>query len=777
MADSDRRIEALEAELARLRDVLSRPGATAQPEAPPPLSAAVSSPYSEAQPLPSFYWLEKLAMALTVVVFVAGFFLLVHRAPGPLIHAGGGILSLLLLAWGLCQAAPGRLMSQGVLACGMGTAFISALDLLDVFPSPWPSLGVLCVVTVLAVAARWRQSEAAFGVVAVLACVCAIPDLGLYGTGGLGITLTLCLCVFLITGPRAGTFPIWAACAAVFAQLALPMVLMVPSGSPARNLAAMLLLQSLTTLTCLRYVVRGGPRPYNAALLVFGNAVICVVVVSWALDGSPAGVHALGMALSAVLFALLAGTSHRWRPTANPIMACLSTVVMIAAAMGMWSGLPEELFAPALAAGSAMLVVVCRQTGSPLLRRLEAVSAMAAFGFCLFRLQLGGLVSLGAITLPANWLNAFGTMFFLCLAATLHEKCFPGGLCRGTHHTKAMARAALAALILLTITVLDRGADTALPFVLAAESLGVVGLGLLLFTPQIGVAGMFLLAPAHLCYHAFLWQPLPGFTTQPDFTLNTAGMVAFTLAGAATWERYLRRFHSSTAEWDHYAVVALPFLAAAFLSYTLLCDWLPVSVIPAGMAALGVLCLAPSRLLRLDGLTMAALFCLGAAGMTYGLLVYPPLSAASTDSLFVPGTTLMILLFVTAERLTARLFPGTVDAPHRLADAVRLLLCAAAVAAACAGICAASQGATLGRGLTGASVLFVCLGWTCGMRAYSYLAVFVLLSVPALSFAGIRHMAPGLETVVALGIAGAVAAARLRIGSRRRFQGGTDEIG
>ncbi len=773
MADSNRQIETLEAELRRLREVVFRLGTALQQEAHPPLPANTSA---QEPPTPSFYWLGKLAVTLTVAAFVTGFFFLVHRAAPFPIHAGGGLLAVLLLGWGLYAAAPGRLVSQGALACGLGAAFISGLDVLGASPSPLMSAGMLFCIAVAAAAVWWKQSEATFSVVAVLACVCAMPDIGFNGAGGLGMALVLCLCVFLVSGPRAGMFPVWAACAAVFAQLAPPLLLTVPSASPVRSLAALLLIQSLTSLACLRHVVRGGTRVYNAALLVLVNSILCTAAVSSVLESARGNTHALGMAVTALLFALLAGVSHGWRPAANLIMAALSTAAMVAASMGVWSGLPEELFAPALAAGSAVLVVVYRQTGSLLLRRLEAVSAMAAFGFCLFRLQLGGLVTVGTLTLPANWLNAFGTMFFLSIAATLHEKCFPGGPCKGAHNTQAMTRAALAGLILLTITVLSRGADTALPFVLAAESLGMIGLGMVLLTPQIGVAGMFLLAPAHLCWHAFIWQPLPGFTAQPDFAANTVGLIAFTLAGAAVWEHYLRRFHRSTAEWDHYAVVALPFLAAAFLSCTLLRDGLPISLLPAGMAALGVLCLAPSRMLRLDGLILAALFCLGSGSVVFGLDVYPFLAGTlQPDDLFVPGAAGMIVFIVAAERLAARLYPGTVAAPNRPADTVHLLLCVVAAAATGTALYAAAQGPTLGWGLTGASLLFVYLGWSCETAIYSSLGTLMLLSVPVSAFAGMRGMAPGLETAAALGIAGVLAAGRLRVALRGRYRNDGDD--
>ncbi len=767
MPDMNKQMEALEAENARLREALYRPGAAAQQAVPPALSPGLlQQPYLES-PAAAFLWLGKLALTLVVAAFIAGFFLFVHRAPDPMIHVYGEILALLLLVWGLYTAAPERLVSQGVLACGLGAGFLAALDRLGASPSPTASLGMLCFIAGAVAAVRWKQSETAFSAVAALACVCAIPDAGLAGAGGTAMSVVLGLCVLLIAGPRSGTFPIWTACAAVFAQLALPMMLTVTTASPARQLTALLLIQSLMTLACLRYVLRGGPRLYNAALMVFVNSLLCLVVLSSVLDNAKGGTYALAMALAALLFALLAAIAYRWRPAANLLMACLATMATVAAAMGVWSGLPEELFAPALAAGAALLVLVYRQTASPLLRRLEVVSAIAAFGFCLFRLQLGGLATLGPLTLPANWLNALGTMFFLCFAATLHDKCFPGGPCREPHHTQSMAHAALAALILLTITVLSRGADTALPFVLAAESLGMVGLGLVLFTPQIGVAAMFLLAPAHLCWHAFLWQPLPGFSTQPEFTANTAGLIAFTLAGAIVWEHYLRRFHRSTTEWDHYAVAALPFLAAAFLSWVVLRDELPDALLPAGMATLGVLCLAPSRLLHLDGLILAAVFCLGTAAAAFGLQVQPALAGTHLDGLFVPGATGMILMFVMAERLAAALYPGTAAAPNRPADAVRLLLRVLAVAATAVGLYAAAAGATLAWGLTGASVLFVFLAWTSAMPLYGWCGVLMLLAVPVLSFARLQGMAPGRESVAALGLACALTVARLCFGLGR----------
>ena len=75
----------------------------------------------------------------------------------------------------------------------------------------------------------------------------------------------------------------------------------------------------------------------------------------------------------------------------------------------------------------------------------------------------------------------------------------------------------------------------------------------------------------------------------------------------------------------------------------------------------------------------------------------------------------------------------------------------------------------------GASLLFACLGWSCMAPIYSRLGVLMLLSVPVLSFAGLRGMAPGLETAVALAIACAMAAVRLRIGIGRRFQNDDDD--
>ncbi len=768
MADSNRHIEALEAELERLRGALSQRDAAAH-DVPSSGACAGAASARSLEPPPSFYWLGQVAVTLAVAAFVAGFYVAARNTGNSLVQAGGGALSLLLLGWGLCQAEPGRLGAQGVLACGLGAGFISGLGLLAAHPSTVLRVGMLCLVAAAAVAVRWRESEATFGVVPLLACLGAVPGIGFPGLGP-DMALLLCFCVLALAGPRLGTFPIWAAGAAVFAQLALPLALAPATASPARGLAALLLVQSLPNLAALRYTVRGGARVRNAALFVFVNSLLCVAVVSAALESARGAAHPLGMVVTAVLFAVLAGISHRWRPSATLIMACLSTVAMIAAVLGMWSGLPDEFFAPALAAGSAVLVLVFRQSGSVLLRRLEVVSAMAAFGFCLFRLQLGRQVAVGPVTLPANWLNAFGTMFFLCFAATLHEKCFPGGPCRQAHPTKAMARAAMAGLLLLAITVLDRGADTALPFVLGAQSLGMVGLGLVLFTPQIGVAGMLLLVPAHLCYHVFLWQRLPGFVAQPDFAGNTAGLAAFTLAGAAVWERYLRRFHSSTAEWDHYTLVALPFLAAAYLIYTLLVDMVPPAYVPAAMAAVGLPALAPSRLLRLDGLTLGALFCLGAGTVEFGFLAVPSLYDVPVDSGFVPGTAALILLLVAAERLAARLFPGGGAAPNRLAEAIRLLLCLVAVGVAGTGLFAAVRGAVLGWSLSAVALLFVYLGCSCGIRAYGRLAVLLLLCVPVLSFAGVRGMAPGIETVVALVIVGAMAALRLRAGFLRRLR-------
>ena len=777
MGETNRQIEALETELARLRETLDRLGAAMQETAVPPRSAFPPASFSADLQLPSFYWLGKVAATLAVALFSAVHFLVLRRAESGPALAGSGAVALLLLCWGLRSAVPGMLIPQTALACGLAGLFLSALHLVAAHPSPAFGAAVMCAVIGGAVAARWRQTEAAFSVVGALACLCGIPEVGFSGTGGLGMSIILSLCALFLAGPRSGTFPVWTASAAAYVQLALPLAVFSLSREAGQTLAGLLLVQSVAILGCVRYVARGGQRVFNATFLAFANCVLCLAVASSVLGRFHGYSHAAGMALAAALFAGLAGVAHRWKPATHLMMAALCTAAMAAAAMAMWSGLPEAFFAPALAAAAAALVIVHRQTGSPLLRRLETLSALAAFGFCLFRLQLSGLVPLGAVTFPSNWVNALGTMFFLCAGATLHEKCFPGGLCAEVHHGKAMARAALAGLILLTITVLERGADAALPFVLAAESLGMIGLGLVLLTPQIGVAGMLLLAPAHLCYHAFLFQSQFGFAAQPDFMANTAGLIAFTLAGAVAWERYLHRFHLSTVEWDHYAVVSLPFLASAYLSCTTLRGILPPSLLPAGLAAAGVLYFVPARLMRLDGMTLAAVFCLAAAAFVFGRAAHGILggAGASPDWLFVPGAAATAVLFVTAERLTVRLFPGGVFGPHWSAQDARSLVGAATAAAvASTAVVCATQGAPLGWGLAGTGLLCVYVGRSCGIGCYVWLGSAVALAVPALAAMHYRGMAPGLSSVAALTLAAGMAVAQIRRGIRQRFTENAD---
>ena len=245
MTDPNRQVEALEAELARLREVIWRLGPAAHREVSAMHGAGLLPHLAAETPLPSFFWLGKLAATLVVAAFVAGFFFLVHRAADPMTHTYGGMLAVLLAGWGLSQAAPGHLVSQGALACGLGGGFMAVLDLLNAHPSETIRLGMLCFMAVAAVAARWRLSESVFGVVAVLACVCAIPDVGFGGAGGRDAALVLSLCVLLLAGPRSGTFPIWASSAAIFVQLALPLTLTVQSGSPVRSLAGLLLIQSV----------------------------------------------------------------------------------------------------------------------------------------------------------------------------------------------------------------------------------------------------------------------------------------------------------------------------------------------------------------------------------------------------------------------------------------------------------------------------------------------------------------------------------------------------
>ncbi|MCH8205313.1 MAG: hypothetical protein IID09_09120 [Candidatus Hydrogenedentes bacterium] len=205
---------------------------------------------------------------------------------------------------------------------------------------------------------------------------------------------------------------------------------------------------------------------------------------------------------------------------------------------------------------------------------------------------------------------------------------------------------------MITITIIDLGGEVYLPYLLAAESVVGILIGLVLWTPQVQIASVLLLASAHVSYYVFLFVGKTGFETQQNYVPYTVAVAGFTFVGGFVWERYLRRIQGG-GRWEHDGLVSIPYLAATLLLTTLMTGILPAPYVPLGQNALGVVLLCLGALSGLAGLRISGILALAVGTATFysGLFTFG--SPLSEDPNFFPILLLVLSSYIAAERLLA----------------------------------------------------------------------------------------------------------------------------
>jgi hypothetical protein len=215
--------------------------------------------------------------------------------------------------------------------------------------------------------------------------------------------------------------------------------------------------------------------------------------------------------------------------------------------------------------------------------------------------------------------------------------------------TAAMLYAAAAAIIVLTITIIDFGTDPILPYVLAGEGALVAALATLLGAPQVRIGGVLLLVAAHVCYYLFLILAIPHFEEQPNYFLFTALVALLTFIGAWFWELYLRRVRDGHA-WEHHVVASLPYLAATAMLGTLINRTMHGTDAAVAQNAVAVVVLFAGALLSLSAVKASGLLALGAGTVCFYNVLYRGKMLIS-DNRFLVSFVLVLFSYCVAERI------------------------------------------------------------------------------------------------------------------------------
>lgn len=453
-----------------------------------------------------------------------------------------------------------------------------------------------------------------------------------------------------------------------------------------------------------------------------------------------------GFAALLLVFAIFAETTGPRRNYLFQIFIA-KTVIMITLALQAY--LSGEKMLVAMAIECLALGFSYRRSGIVVFKVLGMLLLCITFFASMVSVKMIGHLTFLNSAIPANWFSAVGVAFVFQIVAWFYEKFvrrlrpeyrtvsgqwFLADSPLDFHNASiAIAHAAAGALILLTITIFELSNDVRLPFILAFEAASLAVLGLILFTPQIEVASVLLLAAAHVCYYVFLWlPPVPGFDMQQNFVWYTGALVFFTFVGAYAWERYLKRYRQDESEFEHMLVASVPYLAATFMLFTLMARELAPLHVPSAMGAVGLSLLLVGSLLRFTAVKASGVLSMALASGNFYSQMYNADAPLAHEPEFLFYLCLFLSTFAGAERLFVILERFEVR-PPRVEEGLRTVLVVLALVLGVLGLYEWSSPNDLVFYLLGLAVSAISIGALFRESRYRWggLALFVLVLVRA----------------------------------------------
>lgn len=630
-------------------------------------------------------WLPRiLAVLIVTVVVLGGAMTLADDTFSPLhkIALGYG-LSLIGIGYGVTRARHQNLFAHAMLGCGLAVAYFTTyacffLESTRAFDSPEIGVAVLAgVLLVLAVICHITRSQTALGISLFLIYYTVLLSLRegvtvekVYYSLGTSAVVSLVALVFHLTH-RWMLFTWGALIAAHLTYLGFfitqpPELDLAPSQYFWLSNGFLTLIFVVFSLACITDAQRTGEYRKTVAPMAGANSFV-FLTATWFSIRTHYPEHEwafrLGIAGALAFFALYAAMVGQRRNYLFQIYAAKSVVVFT---LALQAYLSHEWLLVAMALECIGLGLSYRRSGTVMFKVMGLGLMTITFVSTLLAVRISGEVEIASWIVPANWFSAVGVTAVFAIAACFYEKVVKpvtdGDRVVGSQwflantfldlsgSAAALLHSAAAALVILSISIIDLGDDPALPYILAGEALTFVVVGFLLRTPQLEVASVLLLAASHVCYHVFLQIDRPGFEEQSALVLYTLLIAALTFLGGHLWERYLERM-DGVHTWEHKALASIPHLAGAVMVITLADRILSPTQTPLAYGALGVLLLLGCVLVNSFGLRIAALLAVGAGVTTFYRNLYAPGNSSAADPRFLAYFVGFIIMVVACERL------------------------------------------------------------------------------------------------------------------------------
>ncbi len=732
-------------------------------------------------------WLSRVAVVVTMTAFaLAARATFWSEAIGPAEKVlFCCLLSGAFMAYGFFSRKGKDIFTHPILGCGLAGLYFTTyaaffIDQMKIIHTPWLAIPplFLCLLF-LAGVAHWKKSQTIAGISLFLAYYTVALSCTQQPTSLESILYALITCTALAivtlafhAAHRWMLFT-WAALITTHATYIF-FFLKQPAGLHLEpNLYFWISNGFLTvcfilfSLTCIVDARKTGEYRRMVAPMSGVNSAIFLILTYWAVrDHYPQEQWMFRLAVAGLmlLFAIFAETTGPRRNYLFQIFIA-KTVIMLTLALQAYLSDSGEKLLVAMSVECLALAISYKRSGIVVFKVLGLLLMAITFTGCLASVKMQGAVALWGYLIPANWFCAIGVVFFFQITAWFYEKFVRGlrpemRLTSGQWfladsmmdlHNASMAviHAAAGALILLTITIMDRGGDPALPYWLGGEALVMAGLGLILFTPQTEIASVLLLAAAHVCYYVFLFIPPAGFETfeqQPHYALYTLLLALFTYSGAYAWEHYLKRFHYDDDDWEHHVIASVPYLASTLMLTILIARKItPIYASPL-QGALGAVLLSIGLVSGYKGVKASGVLALGMGTLSFYLELYNPQAPLFKHPDFLWTLVLFLTAFAASERLFA-LLQQSEHTPSKLEDRLRtaLVICIALIGLL--GLYAWASGNLVVFYLLALAVVLISLGAIFRESRYRWAALVLLVVCLIQAFTHFQHLSQGYQVL------------------------------
>jgi hypothetical protein len=428
-------------------------------------------------------------------------------------------------------------------------------------------------------------------------------------------------------------------------------------------------------------------RTRRVAAVAVLNSLVCFPML-WYVLGE-AGVEGEWKVLlaGAILLGVLAYLAERQAVPRESLFQVFVVKCVILFTLALDAFLPSQFWLTGMALECAVLAWAYRNSGVVLLKVLNLILLLITFIACIGSLRTPDTVDLATHTIPANWFIGFTVPGLLVAVAVFYERMVsrmkPEQRRLSGHWvladtvvdvpsaTAAMQHAAAAALILVTVTIVDQGAEPHLPYLLMLEAVIFAVVGLILRTPQVEVAAVLLLVATYVSYY---WGQSdivaePGlYTPGAPFALLATVLGFF---GAYRWDQYIRRIEGGHP-WEHHALASVPYALATVMVASVAGRELGGIYGPLAQGGIALTLFGAGFALKYPALMIG---CFGALVMATGsflVRLYSFGEPLADQAVFPIALPLFLAAYIAAERLVR--FAGPRDRPGKAIEAGRSLL-------------------------------------------------------------------------------------------------------